>query len=588
MKKYILILTIVIFNNFLFSHGQQDSYEANRIPQEKIYVHYNTSLLFNGENIYYKVYCLNADTNKTSNISKIAYIELISSDKKSVFKHKVNLKSGVGQGDFFIPVSVLSGNYKLIAYTQWMRNAGENNLFQADISIINTFQSNQDIILNSNDTLIPSFSASITNNNSKDRIKTANQHLSLRLNKKSFKQREKVSLTLINFDNSTLFGNYSISVKKIYPLKTVEKITSESYTDLNRNSNIDQISTKNTPSFLPELRGNLISGNVIYKATQTRAHNIKIGLSIPGEQYLFKVANTNDKGVFYFNIDENYNNNTYANFQIIGDEKEKFQIIINEQKPIDYNHLTFNSFKINFDLKDIILQRSIYNQIENAYATYKQDSIIETSLKIPFYSELAEEYLLDDYTRFPTIRETVVEIIKDVSINKNGDTYDFNLKGYNYNRSNLPTLILVDGLLVEDHGSLIDFDARTIKKISVVRDKYIYSSKLFQGVISMETINNDYYKNKNRSSEDYIKNIKLLKPVAYKKYFNQVYADNDAQNRIPDYRSQLFWEPNLNLNKEDTQLTFFTSDNTGHYEICIEGFTKNGVPITIRDIITVE
>ena len=41
-----------------------------------------------------------------------------------------------------------SGNYKIIAYTQWMRNSDIQNFYQNDISIINPFQENQKSILN--------------------------------------------------------------------------------------------------------------------------------------------------------------------------------------------------------------------------------------------------------------------------------------------------------------------------------------------------------------------------------------------------------------------------------------------------------
>ena len=34
------------------------------IPQENIFVHYNTSLLFSGDYLYYKIYTLNSQTNK--------------------------------------------------------------------------------------------------------------------------------------------------------------------------------------------------------------------------------------------------------------------------------------------------------------------------------------------------------------------------------------------------------------------------------------------------------------------------------------------------------------------------------------------
>ena len=148
MKKNICILIILFSSGFSVFHSQNIdkkdiNLSINDFPQEKIFVHFNSTFLVSGENFFYKIYCLNANTNKFSNLSKIAYIELINSDKNTIFKHKILLKSGIGKGDFFIKASIPSGNYKLVAYTQWMRNNGEATFFQNDITIINPFRANK-------------------------------------------------------------------------------------------------------------------------------------------------------------------------------------------------------------------------------------------------------------------------------------------------------------------------------------------------------------------------------------------------------------------------------------------------------------
>ena len=81
IRKFILILMMV--TSLTTGFGQtilKKSSDLNgyqEIPQEKIFVHYNTNLLFSGEYLYYRVYCFTANSNKLSEISKIAYVELI-------------------------------------------------------------------------------------------------------------------------------------------------------------------------------------------------------------------------------------------------------------------------------------------------------------------------------------------------------------------------------------------------------------------------------------------------------------------------------------------------------------------------------
>lgn len=109
---------------------------------------------------------------------------------------------------------------------------------------------------------------------------------------------------------------------------------------------------------------------------------------------------------------------------------------------------------------------------------------------------------------------------------------------------------------------------------------------MYQGIIAIETFNGDYYKNVVYNKK-FHKVIDLFKPQPNKKYFNQQYSDNSL-NRIPDFRHQLYWEPNLNLEKETAEIIFYTSDNTGVYEINIEGFSSSGEPISIKKYFKVE
>ena len=119
-----------------------------------------------------------------------------------------------------------------------------------------------------------------------------------------------------------------------------------------------------------------------------------------------------------------------------------------------------------------------------------------------------------------------------------------------------------------------------MKKISIIRDKYNYGSQLFDGVVSIETFKGDYIDIKKGA---HVKNIKLFKPLDNKIYFKQVYEDNEELNHIPDLRYQLLWQPKFKLREKEQEITFFTSDNSGEYEICIEGFTLTGKAISIKE-----
>ena len=143
----------------------------------------------------------------------------------------------------------------------------------------------------------------------------------------------------------------------------------------------------------------------------------------------------------------------------------------------------------------------------------------------------------------------------------------------------------MDGVLIQDHNHLLEYKANKVTKIEVLRGEAHFGTKIYQGVIIVETLDNDY---KNVLKGDFLKETKLLKPQPIKKYFHQVYKENNQINqRIPDFRNQLLWSPSIKLNANKKEVTFYTSDSKGDYEICLEGFTSYGKPITLRKIINV-
>ena len=578
------------------SYGQikvrnENSSINSKIPQEKLFVHLNTTLLLTGDHFYYKVYCLNSEANKLSHFSKIVYVELIDSDKNQIFKQKVRLESGLGQGDFFIPTSVQSGNYKLIAYTQWMRNKEENKFFQNDVSIINPFSDNQNNILkksNQIDTIqITKFKEQNQQLGKLNEIieLDTNELVGLELNTNKFQNREKVVLNIKGKKGLESFGNYSISVRKMQQIKIPNKLTSTAFLTLFSHEKKSSSLVNKDSIYLPELRGELLSGNVIFKDSRNRVPNAKVALSISGRDYIFKIANTNSFGVFYFNLDNEYKS-LKATVEVINNDSENFEVEIHQQKTLDYGTLVFNDFWITENEKNVILEHSIFNQIENAYTSLRSDVVNQSKPITPFYSSNTNEYILDDYVRFPTMNETIVEVLNLVYTRQRKGIRTAHVVRPNntYDSGQLP-LILIDGQRIRDHNKFIDFNPNKVKKISVVREKYIYGSQLFDGIISLETIEGDY---KNIDSNALIKNVELSRPLDKKNYFKQVYDGSGKLKRIPDYRIQLLWLPNLEISSKTNEINFFTSDVNGTFEISLEGFTNNGDPVSLKEIIVVE
>lgn len=565
MKKIILLALLSICP--LLNYAQTDitlkeAKTFNESINEALYLHTNNSTLLVGESLFYKLYCLNLDKNIYSSISKIAYVEIFDSKGISIIKQKLLLQGGVAQGDIFIPTNINSGAYKLIAYTNWMINFSKSNSFITDITIINPFQSK---------IVVPNFNVSPKINSSKE--------VQLNLSKKDFSTRENVKFNIIsNLKNSK--GNYSLSIRK-----TNDSIENPLINSIEFLSNLKNSKSLNkTINALPEVRGEMIAGKITSIDPTSSIENKTISLSIPGKSFEFKLTNTNKKGEFIFLLNE-LPNNTNAILQVVDDSRKAYKIEITNNT-IDTSKFQFQPTQdISNNLKKIIEKRSIANQIENAYFSLKKDTIKDQPAAKAFYSPLEKTISLDDYTRFSTLKETIIEIIPNTFFKEKDGIYTINLRDKLSNGVDSGyTLVLIDGLLIQDVKELFEYNTKNIDKIDYITEKYAYGPKIYNGLINFITKEFNY---ELKESGDFILKTEIQRPLEKKYYYKQDYSDPTKYEKIPDYRYQLLWEPNLTIEDKKT-ISFYTSDITGVFEISIEGFTNEGKPISIKEYFEVK
>ncbi len=589
MRRNLFTYLLLVFLSVGVVCGQSSAdgeMNISEFPQENLYIHYNTTFLLSGEYLYYEIYCRNARTNSASAISKIAYVELVGENGKSVFRHKIFLEQGRGQGDFFVPVSVKSGNYKLVGYTQWMKNSGVDHFFQGDITIVNPYLSDQTALLTTtNDSLNKEDEPKKEGEVKGKRTGNPKNIGLLSLNDSVFGHREKVILTFRAKSGAIIPGDYSLSVRKVDSFTASPMISLQ---DFNPSQTIKRSNSEDTLYF-PEMRGDLISGKVTSINENNPLKDAQIAMSIPSEEGMTKVANSNYEGIFYLNLDKRYASDE-AILQVISREKDQYRISIDPKASLDYTGLSFYNFKLTPQMEDALLKRSVHNQIENAFFSVKPDTSVTAQRSRPAYLDKMNFYDLDEYTRFPTVQETLVEVVNNVYYRKMADdNYRIQVRNYifdSYVPPNAQPLVLVDGILVQDHNYLLKYDARKIKKIGVLQDKYILGLQIFQGVVVMETLDGDFSL---PETDAFTTTQPLGRPQERKKYFSPMYGDSlTEKERIPDFRHQLLWKPYVVVHEKDTTFSFYTSDVKGRYKISLEGFTAGGKAISLTESFLVE
>lgn len=547
---------------------------AGSTAQERIYVHYNTSLLFPGEYFLYSVYNLKDRSGEASNFSKIAYVEMIGDEGETIFQQKVKLENGRGSADFFLPTSTPSGNYKIIAYTKWMKNL-KNAFFEGDVVVINPYQSNQKKILQTaQDTVVSS-----VKDPEVGRKAVENNLLQIGLNKNSFSNRERVQIQFWGKGADVLKGRYSLSVRKTGDLPVPQKVRPK---DMITGANNKEISSEKV--FLPELRGQLVSGKIFSDDGTTPVENLKVALSIPSSEGFVQISLTNKAGQFFFNLDRDLRDKD-AILEIIDQPGSDLQILLDTNEGMNLENLDFPEYSITANMQEEILERSLHNQIENAYFSVKPDTLSPVKEEVVFPANLVETYRLDEYTRFKTVPDTFLEIIKSAWVKREGEGREFEVRGLlGHLPMRLKPLVMVDGILLQDHNDLVYYDAGKIETIKIVRDKIYLGPEIFQGAILVQTIDGDFPEFYTAPAAE---KVELVHPEVSKRYFQQVYSEDNKDSRIPDYRSQLLWKPSLKLTGDNNKVEFFTSDVDGRFEVVLEGFTERGQPVFVKSYFTV-
>ncbi len=112
---------------------------TKKYPTEKAYLHLDKPYYAAGDDIWFKAYVTDGSTGQLSDMSSILYVELINQTDKVEKKLRLRMQNGLTWGDFKLPDTLRAGNYRIRAYTQWMRNAGPDFFFDKTIKIGNTW-----------------------------------------------------------------------------------------------------------------------------------------------------------------------------------------------------------------------------------------------------------------------------------------------------------------------------------------------------------------------------------------------------------------------------------------------------------------
>ena len=215
-------------------------------------------------------------------------------------------------------------------------------------------------------------------------------------------------------------------------------------------------------------------------------------------------------------------------------------------------------------------------------------AIIPSPEPVRFYGKPDQELVMDDYIKLPVMDEVFFELIVGAYLKKKKTGYEITVSNPVDNRIyELPPVIMVDGIIINDASIIGNLDPDFVEKIDLIRERYFVGNYIFYGIVNVITRKGDF--DGFPLSQNAIRvPYRVIEPVW--SFASPDYSlPSVKNNRIPDFRNTLYWNPAVNPGTDGkAKVQFWTSDVKSDYVITVQGITSEGRPVTVRKTISVK
>ena len=559
MKKFIYIALLAL--SFC------PCYALQRVI-ERVYISTDRASYVAGERIWLSLYCFDLSGNEPrfSGVSSVAYVEL-RNGASLVSSAKLRIAGGRGSGNIIIPRSLPTGNYRLIAYTKQMFNEEEPAVFDKVISIYNTLSTErlpEGVLFEGDEKGVQGTT---------EKPNTQQVEVKLGVTQHTVPLNHSLPLSLQNVSGEDI--TLSLSIARI-DLPAESNYSLHDFFALNQP---DPAKIRFQDHYIPDYEGEVIRGRII---------NIR---SIPfRDRTVYLSAAGKEVNVYAGPVDTRTGEFTFFTNSLYGDR----EIVLEYPALGDVSFELVDPF-ITPPIKPVpplfldkktalpLAERSVEMQVSYRLGMdtlFDRTTILDDPL---IYTDKPVVYLLDNYTRFPTMQDIMVEFITELRFRRvsGKPSLQVFLTDWGWALTDNP-LVVIDGIAIFDHERLLQYDPLQVKSVSIYRNRYRIGNTTFDGIAKWDTYSGAYpglTLGKNALIIDY-------QGVQFPCRFTGGFAASDD---FPDVRTLLYWDPQIDLAQGAHQdINIRTSSMPGKYAIVLEGVTATGAPILFRSEFTVE
>ena len=501
---------------------------------ERTYVCTDRHSYVAGEDVFCSVFCFDGGSGSLSDFSSVAYVELISPEGSAV-RVKMALQDGRGAGRLRLPSTLPTGNYRLIAYTALNRNEEDMDYFRGSrvISVYNTLSASrqESVVLDAAPAAVEGkdrpYGAAVEG---KGRPYGTAAPAGLEL-----EQRED-SLFLRNSGTECLDFCLSLSISDALPdpegpgLADFLEARSGDRTTLRTDAKLS----------IPEYEGEIVSIRV-----PAMYSGVTAVLSGPGLRNDIYSSTVDSTGLVSF-----YTGNIYGDRDLVfelnsRDVNDDFSLeVLSPFASPELDRDGVPELHLNGSVAEDLKRRSVAMQISRHFGIDEYMDSLQLRPDLLFKGGAMTVYEMDDYTRFPTMRETIVEYVREVHIRrqdgepvlkvvpgKSFESYSSMLGGN--------ALVLVDGVPVSEHGRVLDLNPALLRRICIYPYDVSTGSCIYSGVVNFISFRGDM------AGLQFPGRVRILDFHGVTFPVTVGAAEEDSLS--PDYRYTRIWQPLLHL-----------------------------------------
>lgn len=193
-----------------------------------------------------------------------------------------------------------------------------------------------------------------------------------------------------------------------------------------------------------------------------------------------------------------------------------------------------------------------------------------------FYGKPDAQYILDNYVRFPDMKEILFEFVPEVRVKKSSTDSGVIVEILNdpYKRYFTESaMVMLDGVPVQNVNDLLDFDPLKLKSIDVMSRLYYLGDIHLNGILNYKSYTKDLA-GFTLTPAEVIYPFRGAQGYPVPQFFKHQAL---RKNGLPDFRNLLFRQLDYNdKSKQASTFTFSASDSRGNFKVVIHGWNKNG------------